>query len=65
MSFPGHRLRDLLEDVPVVDDLAADGNRLSKRLLEEAEGEGFEPSIRLTTDNAFRDRLEMAGLQVF
>jgi hypothetical protein len=24
--------------------------------LEEAEGEGFEPSIRLTTDNGFRDR---------
>jgi len=24
-----------------------------------AEGEGFEPSIRLTTDNGFRDRLEM------
>ena len=24
--------------------------------LEETEGEGFEPSIRLTTDNGFRDR---------
>ena len=24
--------------------------------LYEAEGEGFEPSIRLTTDNGFRDR---------
>jgi hypothetical protein len=28
-----------------------------------AEGEGFEPSIRLTTDNGFRDRLESAYLQ--
>ncbi len=26
------------------------------RFLSEAEGEGFEPSIRLTTDNGFRDR---------
>jgi hypothetical protein len=24
--------------------------------LDQAEGEGFEPSIRLTTDNGFRDR---------
>jgi hypothetical protein len=30
-----------------------------------AEGEGFEPSIRLTTDNGFRDRYELADLQVF
>jgi hypothetical protein len=29
---------------------------LVKRLPGEAEGEGFEPSIRLTTDNGFRDR---------
>ncbi len=32
--------------------------------LEEAEGEGFEPSIRLTTDNGFRDRTQTADLQV-
>ena len=25
-------------------------------LTNQAEGEGFEPSIRLTTDNGFRDR---------
>jgi hypothetical protein len=31
----------------------------------EAEGEGFEPSIRLTTDNGFRDRLETIHLQGF
>jgi hypothetical protein len=33
--------------------------------LDQAEGEGFEPSIRLTTDNGFRDRFEYAGLQGF
>jgi hypothetical protein len=30
-----------------------------------AEGEGFEPSIRLTTDNGFRDRQETPDLQGF
>jgi hypothetical protein len=35
------------------------------RLREKAEGEGFEPSIRLTTDNGFRDRPETADLQGF
>jgi hypothetical protein len=30
-----------------------------------AEGEGFEPSIRLTTVNRFRDRFESADLQAF
>jgi len=29
----------------------------------EAEGEGFEPSIRLTTDNGFRDRPKNGDLQ--
>ena len=31
----------------------------------EAEGEGFEPSIRLTTDNGFRDGLQTGDLQGF
>jgi hypothetical protein len=31
----------------------------------EAEGEGFEPSIRLTTDNGLRDRYELVDLQGF
>jgi hypothetical protein len=31
-------------------------SRLTKRFLAKTEGEGFEPSIRLTTDNGFRDR---------
>ncbi len=44
---------------------AADLNGLSARPAWEAEGEGFEPSIRLTTDNGFRDRPETADLQVF
>jgi hypothetical protein len=34
-----------------------------KRFLDEAEGEGFEPSIRLTTDNGFRDRTKPPLLQ--
>jgi hypothetical protein len=37
------------------------------RTLLKAEGEGFEPSIRLTTDNGFRDEttclLEVAAVQ--
>ena len=44
---------------------AAVGNRLVRERLEKAEGEGFEPSIRLTTDNGFRDRFEYADLQAF
>jgi hypothetical protein len=36
--------------------LLAMRNRLNQRVPGEAEGEGFEPSIRLTTDNGFRDR---------
>jgi hypothetical protein len=36
---------------------------LNRGFWAEAEGEGFEPSIRLTTDNGFRDRLETAYLQ--
>jgi hypothetical protein len=31
----------------------------------QAEGEGFEPSIRLTTDNGFRDRTKSADMQGF
>ena len=37
--------------------VASPDSRSTKRLpTQEAEGEGFEPSIRLTTDNGFRDR---------
>src|SRR5919106_1823397 len=36
-----------------------------RRQAVKAEGEGFEPSIRLTTDNGFRDRLETVDLQGF
>ena len=36
---------------------------VSRFWLEKAEGEGFEPSIRLTTDNGFRDRQESVDLQ--
>ena len=32
------------------------GRAIPLRPAWEAEGEGFEPSIRLTTDNGFRDR---------
>jgi hypothetical protein len=39
------------------------GNRIAMRFLDEAEGEGFEPSIRQKTDNGFRDRAETADLQ--
>jgi len=49
-----------------LDDLALAWHERCKPLDErEAEGEGFEPSIRLTTDNGFRDRLETAHLQGF
>jgi hypothetical protein len=41
------------------------GKGLRPERLRRAEGEGFEPSIRLTTDNGFRDRFEYAGLQGF
>jgi hypothetical protein len=51
--------RDLGVDFPATDWRY----RLDKRFLGEAEGEGFEPSIRLTTDNGFRDRLECGDLQ--
>ena len=37
---------------------------LNPLLGRKAEGEGFEPSIRLTTDNGFRDRQETTDLQV-
>jgi hypothetical protein len=40
-------------------------NRITMLFLASSGGEGFEPSIRLTTDNGFRDRNESAYLQYF
>jgi hypothetical protein len=40
-------------------------NRLNMRFSGEAEGEGFKPSIRLTTPSGFRDCFKPAYLQVF
>jgi hypothetical protein len=51
-------------DVPGVRATPAKCTKLAW-LKEKAEGEGFEPSIRLTTDNGFRDRYEYADLQGF
>jgi hypothetical protein len=40
-------------------------NRITTRFLDEAEGEGFEPSIHQKTDNGFRDPYESLNLQGF
>jgi len=47
------------------DQATASGSERAPNPLGRAEGEGFEPSIRLTTDNGFRDRYELADLQGF